>query len=396
MILRQEFEALVKEIIANLYDFAALEAHPQVKKVFPLPEGYAGTLSAYLREVILDAIDELKPPGKAQNPLPVEWRPYTILTRRYIEGLGLHELAQELHLSERQLRRDHHRALQALTAVLWERYNGAVDQAETGDSEEGQAFSLNKEYIDLQEMLPELGKILERRLDEAGIKMRYYLEPSAQKVFADRIVLRQILISLVNLAAYQMEGGEMDIATTKEGSCVSICIRYQVAGDEPSGAPGDREAQINRLRYWCDQILATLEEFSTDSSGEFHLNLPCEEQKTILVVDDQEATIQMFSRYLGRENFSIVGITQAEQVMAQARRLQPALISLDVMMPMIDGWEVLQALKLDGATAHIPVIVCSAWDEPELARSLGAVGFLKKPVTRDQFLDLLSELGLTG
>jgi CheY-like chemotaxis protein len=64
------------------------------------------------------------------------------------------------------------------------------------------------------------------------------------------------------------------------------------------------------------------------------------------------------------------------------------------MMPNIDGWEVLQTLQLDPETKHIPVIICSAWGEPELARSLGAVAFLKKPVIQKDLLDVLLRLGL--
>jgi CheY-like chemotaxis protein len=70
------------------------------------------------------------------------------------------------------------------------------------------------------------------------------------------------------------------------------------------------------------------------------------------------------------------------------------LLILDVMMPHTDGWEVLQTLQLDPHMKHVPVIICSAWGEPELARSLGAVAFLKKPIIQKDLLDLLVHLGL--
>jgi CheY-like chemotaxis protein len=102
----------------------------------------------------------------------------------------------------------------------------------------------------------------------------------------------------------------------------------------------------------------------------------------------------MFQRYMGRANLEVIGITDPTQGLATAQKIQPALIILDVMMPHIDGWEVLQTLKLDPETKHIPIIVCSAWGEPELARSLGAIAFLKKPVIQKDLLDALIHLGL--
>ena len=90
----------------------------------------------------------------------------------------------------------------------------------------------------------------------------------------------------------------------------------------------------------------------------------------------------------------VIGVHEPDQVLSLARQLQPQAITLDVMMPTIDGWEVLQMLQTDPETQHIPVIVCSVWDEPELASSLGAAGFLKKPITQKDLLSALARLKL--
>jgi CheY-like chemotaxis protein len=62
------------------------------------------------------------------------------------------------------------------------------------------------------------------------------------------------------------------------------------------------------------------------------------------------------------------------------------------MMPKVDGWEILQSLRLNEKTKHIPIIVCSAWGEPELAKSLGASHFLRKPIVQRELLDVLEAL----
>ena len=80
------------------------------------------------------------------------------------------------------------------------------------------------------------------------------------------------------------------------------------------------------------------------------------------------------------------------QVFPLARQLHPDLILLDVMMPQVDGWEILQALQLDEELSEIPVIICSAWESSDLAKSLGAADFLKKPITQEQLLSAIQAL----
>jgi CheY-like chemotaxis protein len=74
--------------------------------------------------------------------------------------------------------------------------------------------------------------------------------------------------------------------------------------------------------------------------------------------------------------------------------LKPAAILLDVMMPAMDGWEVLQALQTNPQTGTVPVIICSVFNDPDLAYSLGADRFLAKPINRDDVLDALQSLGI--
>ena len=102
----------------------------------------------------------------------------------------------------------------------------------------------------------------------------------------------------------------------------------------------------------------------------------------------------MYERYLSRSGIRFVGLRHAGAVLAEARRAQPQAIILDVMMPDMDGWEVLQLLRADAQTHDIPVIMCSVWEEPELALSLGATDFLKKPITQKDLLAALTHLRL--
>jgi CheY-like chemotaxis protein len=122
--------------------------------------------------------------------------------------------------------------------------------------------------------------------------------------------------------------------------------------------------------------------------------LPIANQPTVLVVDDQQPTLRMYQRYLSRSNFKVVGIDNPHQVFPLLEQFKPDLILLDVMMPQIDGWEILQALQLDEELHQIPVIVCSAWESADLAKSLGATEFLKKPITQERLLTAIKTLDI--
>ena len=122
------------------------------------------------------------------------------------------------------------------------------------------------------------------------------------------------------------------------------------------------------------------------------LSLPRVSQTRVLVVDDNLSIHQLFERYLASHHFVVIHAHSGQEALQLAVQVQPDLITLDVMMPSMDGWQVLRDLTQNPATAHIPVIVCSVLKEPELAFSLGARAYLKKPVDRLELLATLARL----
>ncbi|HWQ46551.1 MAG TPA: hypothetical protein VN376_06770, partial [Longilinea sp.] len=120
MIDRIAFEGWVKFMANNLYDYAALETHPLTNQLIKVPSSFTGAKGDHIRRAFEEAIEKLRPPGKEMNPSLPEWRPYLILRQRYVDGISMPDLAANLAVSERQLRRDQHRALLALAATLWD------------------------------------------------------------------------------------------------------------------------------------------------------------------------------------------------------------------------------------------------------------------------------------
>ncbi len=110
---------------------------------------------------------------------------------------------------------------------------------------------------------------------------------------------------------------------------------------------------------------------------------------TVLVIDDDRTSRDIIRRVLVGEGFDVVSAANGREGLDRARALRPALITLDVIMPESDGWEVLSALKADPELCHIPVVLLSILDEPAKGFALGASDYLSKPVRRDALRGVL-------
>ncbi|MCI0529262.1 MAG: response regulator, partial [Nitrospira sp.] len=115
---------------------------------------------------------------------------------------------------------------------------------------------------------------------------------------------------------------------------------------------------------------------------------------TVLVIDDEPDVIYLLQENLADSGYHIVGATNAEEGLQQAKALKPFAIILDIMMPHKDGWQVLHELKADVATRDIPVIVLSIVDKKDLGYRLGAFDYLLKPFDREAILTTLARIAL--
>jgi CheY-like chemotaxis protein len=110
----------------------------------------------------------------------------------------------------------------------------------------------------------------------------------------------------------------------------------------------------------------------------------------ILVIDDDATARQLLTRVLEERGYEVITAEGGEQGIALATSEKPALITCDILMPNVDGWEVLQCLKDDPDTASIPVVMVSMVDDGKKGAALGAVEHLRKPVDRDQLRKIVA------
>jgi len=104
----------------------------------------------------------------------------------------------------------------------------------------------------------------------------------------------------------------------------------------------------------------------------------------VLVIDDDPASRELVQRHLARAGYRTHGAAGGASGLQLARELKPAAITLDVLMPEMDGWAVLSALKADSAVADIPVIMATILDEKPLSLALGASDYVTKPIDRER------------
>ncbi|MGI8841111.1 MAG: response regulator [Caulobacteraceae bacterium] len=112
---------------------------------------------------------------------------------------------------------------------------------------------------------------------------------------------------------------------------------------------------------------------------------------TVLVIDDDPIVHDLMTRFLAREKLRAIIAADGESGLRLAAEIKPIAITLDVMMPRIDGWSVLTALKSDPVTANIPVIMLTMVSDKSLGYSLGASEYLTKPIDRERLHAVLEK-----
>jgi CheY-like chemotaxis protein len=114
----------------------------------------------------------------------------------------------------------------------------------------------------------------------------------------------------------------------------------------------------------------------------------------VVVIDDDRPSLDLLTAYLAGGALRVTTARDGPSGLDAVRRIRPALVLLDIRLPGMDGWAVLEALKADSTTKDIPVVVVSIVDEHPRGTALGAAAYLVKPVSRDTLLGALQSVGV--
>ncbi len=296
-------------------------------------------------------------------------------------------------------------------------------------------MDLYLEEFKVDGMAAEVAATVEPLITKKNNALQVHCPPEIGTMRADLTKVRQSLFNLLSNAAKFTEGGEITLNVHREDGEVLFAVRdtgIGMTGEQMAGlfeAFSQADASTTRkyggtglglaiTRRFCRMMGGDCTVESAPGEGSvFTLRLPVavadpkqaeaapaqtasgpghpeDTHNTVaidrvLVIDDDPNARDLMRRYLTKEGFRAETAASGEEGLRLARSLSPVAITLDVMMPGMDGWAVLQQLKADTQTQDIPVIMMTMVDDKNLGFSLGATDYLTKPVDRSRLSALL-------
>jgi len=392
----------VREALRCLYDGVALANVPLAQR---LPDVAARadqpSRAQRLRAMLLDAIELLQPSRPAAFRSAAT-RSYQVLALHYLDGLPVAQIAEELHISERQAYRDLARAEESLASMLagnpWPATaattpDGAASGPQAADrpplEDELSRLTVQPTSLDPLPCLRNAVRLVAALAREWSVELVVDLPPALPIVSANEALLRQTLVQMLS-AAIRSARGPVRLSAAPDGQSLAVSVSFRPrpqAGESEFDAPrcfAEVQALVEAQRLrWRSAV-------SAEGTVHATLSLLTQKRRTVLVVEDNKGAIELYRRYLATsDDWELCEVPDPRLSFEMAKAQQPAVILLDILMPQQDGWSVLQLLRSQPETKHIPVLVCSVFNELELASALGASGYLKKPVSQFQLLAAL-------
>lgn len=266
-------------------------------------------------------------------------------------------------------------------------------------------------------------------LKDKPVKLKSEIAPDTPTVRADPMRIRQVLLNFISNAVKFTDEGSVTITArvqTGQNNLQELVVSIIDTGPgisqedqkklfqafsqvdaSPTRATGGTGLGLSIAQRMVELHGGKVGVISEVGKGStFYFTLPLFHQpkadrnlsgeRIILCVDDDPQVISLYERYLQPQGFKVVPVVSPANARDAAKRLKPYAITLDIMMPEIDGWTVLEQLKSDPETRNIPVIICSIVEEEEKGFSLGAADYLVKPILEEDLVIALNRLNGDG
>ncbi len=366
-----EFIKQVKEVLEHLYDYPYLQRHPLARAAGALFERDG----QHLRRALMAAIETLNP-GAGTPFRAVPARAYNLLHLRYVEGLTVQETAHELGLSLRQAYRDLRHGEENVAALLWAKHPAAAPPADTSLQAEITRLETRRRPTEAGALVRHALKAVEALAGQRSVTLQPRLPEGPVYIPAEPMVAQQVFVGLLSQAVRQARPGVVTVALAWAEPEGTLTTEFTPEAGGPALDPVVR--QLAEHLGW------------TVATADRRLILTMRTHgPTVLIIDDNAGLVDLLTRYLTDQACRVISATESREGLQLAREAGPHAIILDVMMPGMDGWELLQRLRTAPETAAVPVLLCSVINDPELALSLGATLCLQKPVSREAFLAAL-------
>jgi signal transduction histidine kinase/CheY-like chemotaxis protein len=286
------------------------------------------------------------------------------------------------------------------------------------------------EEVDLSALVDEVRSIVEPLASVNRNRLEIVCPPGLPPLRTDRTKLKQSLLNLLSNASKFTEDGRLSLTVATADSEVSFVVRDTGIGmtEDQLGrlfeAFSQADASTTRryggtglglaiTKRFCEMLGGRITVESAPGEGStFTVVLPVEQTPSVetpvepapeaapsaaapaaaplvMIVDDDAHARDLLGQALRKEGYRVAEAADGEVALKLARQQRPDLITLDVLMPRVDGWAVLTSLKSDPDLAPIPVVIVTVLAERGIALSLGADGFLTKPVDRSRLAEIV-------
>ena len=407
---RSAFENELRTALTHLYDPAVLRDSLLVNR-FGL-DSRADAIVA-LRRILVKAIESLGPSDQVP-PQSNAWRYYQILYGRYTEQFTQIEVSNDLGLSVRHLRRLEQAALQVLADRLWTSFEliegelvRAVPEADANTTPPSMALGREEELAWSQTAFPnesvEVDALIQSALQTAEpmirsskLQVAYEANEGLPRLAIQLVPMRQALLNILTTALDWLPEGQLAIRADNQPGAGHIQISItgtssltSLAAETGPGIADERLQLARQLVEFSDGDLKIISDEDADQAFVFRLKLPMDEQITVLAIDDNPDTLALLGRYTAGTRYRLLGESDPGRCLAVAEESLPDIILLDVLLQDLDGWELLGRFRAHPRLCDRPVIVCTILPQRDLALSLGAAGFLSKPLSQRQLLSVL-------
>lgn len=411
MLTRESFLNLLRSALNHLYDPEVLRRNPLVQ-LLNCDRHFDPALA--LQQVLINEIHCMKTDLVNNNHPSHSLKLYLILLYRYIQKLSQDEVANQFAVSERQLRREQHQALELLAARIWEKFNF---QTVSDTDQSKQHLESMPAFSNLLDKPPSTGEsddfswLTTTPLDQPTLPLPIIesclrmLKPLCEKhsttietIMPDDLpglavhatALRQIFLNLLSYSIRQTGSKKIKLSIMFNELDVVTQIQFLCPIEINLSEDSNWTTTKKLIALSNGKIVVTHQ----SGMATFNLSLPISGKVKVLVLDDNADIQRLLARFTLGTRYTLTALTNPSDFQNQVKKAPPKIIVLDVMMPGIDGWEVLETLRQTEGTAGIPVIICSILGQKDLALAMGAQGYITKPVTREVFLSALDQAWL--
>jgi CheY-like chemotaxis protein len=400
---RTEFLIALRKALMQLDDYKELRKNP-LMQLLPFEQQES---PAALQRFLLERIEALRESQDASAQ-----RHYEILYHRYVEQLSQTDLAFQIGLSIRHLRREQNNAIEYLADHIKSLFPWAYS-AQNAQNEfflstmhdqnrlQNEIEWLHKSFhTEATHVYTELQKVLEDASILAAhhdVKLDVIAHDDALQVSIPPVIFRQVLLTLLTTIIPSMSGRYLQIVVSEQRHFIEIVMLCPASTNTVDLTP-EVEAAVTMASDLLTPFNSTIIQlYEPPANKRIVFRIPILVRTPVLLIDDNPDTRQLFQRYVNGTNYFLIAIDDdANNVvdLAVQNRVKAAIV--DIMMPEVEGWDILARLLYHPATQQIPVAICSILPQRELSKLLGASLFLQKPVARDTFIAALDSLTGAG